>query len=108
MEDRSRKFHWKYLISWLTLSILGGVVIFILTKTPGLSLVSSIGSLIGFSIIFAGLGMLSEAWASYNWQFGNIEHSPWVWYIYPLVVLVRMGFNVFFVLIFRNPFGRSK
>jgi hypothetical protein len=108
MEDRSRKFHWKYLISWLILSIIGGAAIFILTKTPGLTLVSSIGTLIGFSVILAGLGMLVEAWTAYNWQFGNIEHSSWVWYIYPLVVFVRMGVNVFFVLIFRYPFGRSK
>jgi len=108
MEDRSRKFHWKYLISWLILSILGGVVIFILTKTPGLTLVSSIGTLVLFSITFAGLGMLVEAWTAYNWQFGNIEHSPWVWSIYPLVVVARMGVNVFFVLIFRNPFAKGK
>jgi hypothetical protein len=106
MEDRSRKFHWKYLISWLILSILGGVAIFILTKTPSLTLVSSIGSLVGFSIIFAGLGMLVEALTVYNWQFGNIEHSSWVWYIYPLVVVVRMGINVCLVLLFRNPFSK--
>jgi hypothetical protein len=106
MEDRSRKFHWKYLISWLILSIVGGAAIFILTKTPGLTLVSSIGSLVGFSVTFAGLGMLSEAWASYNWQFGNIEHSPWVWYIYPVAVTFRMVIGVWYIVFTRNLFKK--
>jgi hypothetical protein len=106
MEDKSRKFHWKYLISWLILGTLGGAAIFILTKTPGLTLVLSISILVFFSITFAGLGMLSEAWTAYNWQFGNIEHSAWIWYIYPLAVVVRMVINVWFVVLFRNPFSK--
>ena len=106
MEDRSRKFHWKYLISWLILGILGGLAMFILTKTSSLTIVSSIGGMALLSVSFAGLGMLSEAWSAYNWQFGNIEHSPWVWYIYPIAVVVRMVINVWFVLLFRNPFSK--
>ncbi|MEG4939804.1 hypothetical protein [Microcoleus sp. F4-D5] len=106
MEDRSRKFHWKYLISWLILGTLGGLVMFILTKTSSLTIVLSIAGTVLLSVSFAGLGMLSEAWSAYNWQFGNIEHSPWVWYIYPLAVVVRMVINVWFVIIFRNPFSK--
>lgn len=106
MEDRSRKFHLKYLISWVILGILAGVATFILSKTPNLTLFSSLVGLVMTSVSFAGLGMLLEAWSAYNWRFGNIEHSPWVWYIYPLTVLVRIVIGVWYVVIMRNLFKK--
>ncbi len=35
-------------------------------------------------IIWAFLGIVVEAAFNYNWQFGQVKHSPISWYIYPI------------------------
>jgi hypothetical protein len=88
-------FQTKFLLSWLiTGAVLGLIVGITAMKESGVSAV--FGSIVGFPIWYvsqAGLGMLFDAAKRHNWKFGEIEHQPWVWYIYPIVGILDIVYS---------------
>jgi|GEM_PF-1793888 hypothetical protein len=91
METSSRKLKKKYLISWAIMGSVIGLVISlaVLFQKSGADLGTVvIATLIGgpcAMLILAGMGLLTEGFTKYNWRFGEIEHQPWIWHIYPIV-----------------------
>lgn len=91
MDKSSRQLKLKYLISWAIMGAVFGIVVFVssLFQQSGIDLgtivmVTLIGGP-GAMLTLAGMGLLTEGLTKYNWRFGEIEHRPWIWHIYPIV-----------------------
>lgn len=99
MESTAKKFQWKYALSWLVMGSVAALIFVISAKIPKeIDLVGKFGMFLAISLvpsIYGFLGMVFDACFSHKWQFNEIEHSPLIWHIYPVVALVHLVFAFF-------------
>lgn len=110
MNEFSRKLKKKYLTTW---TIAGAIFGFVAVLATG----NNIGTVIlatliggpGAMFVLAGMGFFIEGLTKYNWRFGEIEHQPWIWHIYPILggFLFVLGFGALaFSIVTLGKFGR--
>lgn len=99
MESTTKKFQWKYALSWLMMGAVAALILVISMQMPKeIDLVGKFGMFLAISLvppIYGFLGMFFDAWFSHKWHFNEIEHSPLIWHIYPIVALVHLVFAFF-------------
>jgi len=68
-----------------------------------LPLYAALMSALSLSLVpptMAGLGILLDGFARHQGKFGEIEHSPWIWHIYPIISWLQISFVLICI-----PFG---
>ncbi|MEG4321672.1 MULTISPECIES: hypothetical protein [unclassified Microcoleus] len=115
MDEYSRKLKQKYFISWAIMGSVIGLVISVasLFQQSGIAFGTMVMATLiggpGAMLVLAGMGFFIEGLTKYNWRFGEIEHKPWIWHIYPIFgcFLLIIGFgSIAISMMTLGKFGR--
>jgi hypothetical protein len=106
MESTKKKFHWKYLISWLGMGLVLAICVVTFAKfSPGSDILAIFVAMLIFPSVYGFLGILFDGFFSYERRFSEVKHSELIWYIYPVFAMIHVTFAISFGLIWSLTIG---
>ncbi|WP_413171323.1 hypothetical protein [Anabaena azotica] len=97
MESTKKKFHWKYVISWLVMGLVLAICVVTFAKiSPGTDIFAVFIAMLIFPSVYGFLGMLFDGLFKYERRFSEIKHSELIWYIYPVIAMLHVTFAIVF------------